>query len=113
MDENLEVETCRAYGTSHDHEETSKRNALFLIESSESLPDYDSDTLIEMKQAYEKGRYDDVADLAYLQDRRSRPSPQPPERRVNDETTLLREAPASPWHRVSELLEEVAEEQHR
>ena len=72
MEENLEVDAPRAYGTSHDHEETSKRNALFLIESSESLVDYDSDTLMEMKRAYEKGRYDDVADLAYLYDRNRR-----------------------------------------
>lgn len=110
MDENAEVESRRAYGTSHDHEETSKRNALFLIESSENLPDYDSDTLMEMKQAYKKRRYDDVADLAYLFDCRRRPLPQPPER----DTTLHRETPESPWHRVSELLEEVAEEeQHK
>lgn len=110
MKENLEeVETSPAYGTAHDHEETSKRNALFLIESSQHI-DYDSETLANMKRAYEKGSYDDVADLAYLYDRSRRPLAQPPESRVNDETTLCREEPESPWKRVSELLTEVAEE---
>ncbi len=113
MEEDLEVEARRRYNMSHDHEETSKRNALFLIESSEGLDDYDLDTLVEMKRAYEKGRYDDVADLAYLQDRKRRPSPQPPEEEINDSTTLHRESPKSPWQRVSELLTEVVEEDQR
>ncbi len=109
LEENLEVEARPAYGTSHDHKETSKRNALFLIESSQHI-DYDSDTLMEMRRAYDRENYDDVADLAYLHDRRRRPLAQPPERKINDETTLCREEPESPWKRVSELLTEVAEE---
>lgn len=107
---NLEVDTQQRYGTSHDHEITSKKNALFLIESSESLDDYDLSSLTEMKTAYKNGNYDDVADLAYLQDCRRRPGPQPPERRIDDSTTFYREKPKSPWQRISELLTEVVEE---
>lgn len=102
-------EATPAYGISHDHEETSRRNALFLIESSEQI-DYDSETLMEMKQAYEKGRYDDVADLAYLHDRNRRTAPQWAECQIDDKTTLCRDEPKNPWRRFSELLTEVAEE---
>lgn len=98
-------------GITHPHQETSKRNALFLIESSEGLTDYDSDTLMEMKQAYKKDCYDDVADLAYLYDRNRRPL-QHPETRREDNTTPCKK-PESPWQRVSELLMEVAEEDQR
>lgn len=107
----LEVNFHWADSTKHNHAETSKRNALFLIESSECLDDYNTNTLAEMRLAYERGNYDDVADLAYLQDRSRRPSPQPPESQINDNATLHREAPVSPWSRVAELLEEVAEDQ--
>lgn len=107
VQETLEVDMHPQIGITHPHQETSKRNALFLIESSEGLVDYDSDTLVEMKQAYEKDRYDDVADLAYLYDRNRRPLPQPPERQKNDNTC---KKPESPWRRISELLMEVAEE---
>jgi hypothetical protein len=91
----------------HDHEKTSKQNALFLIESSEALPDYDRNTLAEMKEAYDKGSYDDVADLAYLHDCQCRPQP-----RVIEEAEEAEEATKcrSPWQRISELLTEVAEE---
>ena len=109
--EDLEVVACLAGGTVHSHKETAKRNAIFLIESSERLEDYDVDTLAEMKRAYEKDRDDDVADLADLQDRNRRPAPMYPESRVNDNTTLRREAPISPWSRVAELLTEVADEE--
>ncbi len=112
MRENLEVEAIPAYGTTHDHEITSKHNALFLIESSEQI-DYDSDMLMKMKRAYERGNYDDVADLAYLHDRNRRSSPQWPKCQTNDETTLCREELASPWKRISELLTEVADEDQR
>lgn len=111
-EETLEINVH--YGTTHPHKETSKKNALFLIESSECLDDYDPNTLAEMKRAYETGHYDDVADLAYLHDRNRRPIPMYPEVQVNDDTILLRDDKGcSPWHRVSELLEEVAEEGQR
>jgi len=77
----------------HDHKETSKRNALFLIKSSERLPDYDSNVLTEMKKAYNEGSYDDVADLAYLHDR-NRSNPQLPESRITTFCRKLREC----WH---------------
>lgn len=95
--------------TTHPHEETAKRNALFLIESSESLNDYDSDTLMEMKRAYGRGNFDDVADLAYIHDRNRRSRLF--ERRVDDNTTSQNiYNNESPWHRFAELLEEVVEE---
>ncbi len=120
MNEELELLAYSHSSTPRSHEETSKQNALFLIESSEALDDYDSDTLAEMKQAYEKGRYDDVADLAYLHDRARRPRPQP---QGKDDTTLCCEEPhymdrsgpqrraKDPWCRISELLTEVVEDQ--
>lgn len=119
MEENLqiidlEVNSHWANSTKHDHAKTSKRNALFLIESSERLDDYDSDTLMEMKRAYERGNYDDVADLAYLQDRSRRPVAQSSDD-ADDSTPVdvpsLYSKNHSPWFRVAELLEEVAEDQ--
>lgn len=111
LKEELEVDAYPIGGTSHSHKETSKRNAIFLIESSERLEDYDADTLAEMKRAYENGNYDDVADLAYLRDVQRRPQPQIPERELDNNATLHRDEPKSPWNRVAELLEEVADEE--
>lgn len=96
-------------GIIHAHEETAQRNALFLIESSEARGDYDLDTIAAMRQMYERGIYDDVADLAYLHDRKQRPQPQTIDKipcSPNNETK-----PESPWQRFSELLTEVVEEE--
>lgn len=96
-------------GTLHPHNETAKNNAEFLIESSERIDYYDSDTLAEMKRAYEKDNFDDVADIAYLHDRCQRPQ-SPPERQQIDDKPQTPKKPESPWKRISELLAEVAEE---
>ncbi len=117
MNEELELLARSHSSTPRSHEETSKQNALFLIESSEALDYYDSDTLAEMKQAYDLFHYDDVADWAYLHDRARRPQP-----RGNDDTALCCEEPhcmdrhepqrlaKDPWCRILELLTEVAGE---
>lgn len=90
-------------GVSHSHEEFSKRNASFLIESSEKVPNYDQKVLREMKIAFEKGNYDDVADLAYLHDRNKRTV-------IRRETDIPVYKPESPWERFSDLLDEVVAE---
>lgn len=111
FEEATEVTAQSIYSRSHDHEETSKRNALFLIESSEKLESYDRDLLVKMRAAYNRGDYDDVADLAYLHDCNRRPVVQPPEQEVGEDT-VLREMPLSPWSRVAELLDEAVEEEN-
>ncbi len=56
----------------HDHMKTLKQNAAFLIEASEAIDDYDPATLEQMKAAFEKEDYDNVADLACLHDKSKR-----------------------------------------
>jgi len=70
---NLHVKDPKHFkNTIYDCKETTQQNALFLIESFKLIKNDESNTLIEMKQAYEKEDYDDVIDLAYLHDRYTR-----------------------------------------
>lgn len=107
--ENLEeIESCglSSSGIRHKHLEVLKRNALFLIESSEKIEDYDQDTLAQMKRCYERANYDDVLDLAFLHDREKRPL------RIGTflQTTTQERPPKPQMKTVVELLEEVAGE---
>lgn len=71
------------------HGNLMKRNAAWLIEASEKIKSYDTQTLDDMKTAYAQQDYDDVVDLAYLHDRENRPKKPAPKIHKNhiDEET--------------------------
>jgi len=74
MKENLEeTEPSTTYHYPAKHSEILQRNALFILESSEKIPNYDQETLVQMRTAYSRKCYDDVLDLAFLHDRKRRP----------------------------------------
>lgn len=98
-------------GIRHEHEETLKRNALFLIESSEKITDYDPKVLKEMKMAYELEDYDDVLDLAYLHDRKKRVK-QARETKLKAEPTASAELNRPFTHAMTTLIEAIAAEEN-
>lgn len=52
----------------HDHKETLKKNAQFLIESSRKLPDYSPTLLLSMENAFRRSDYESVVDFAMQHD---------------------------------------------
>lgn len=56
----------------HDHKETLKRNAQFLIESSRKLPDYSPVLLLSMENAFHRSDYEAVIDYAMQHDTNTR-----------------------------------------
>ena len=58
----------------HDPHEILKKNAEFLIESSEKIKNYDQKTISSMKKEYNKANYSNVINLAYTHDSKKRPN---------------------------------------
>jgi len=78
------INTKISQGFRHNPKDTLKRNAAFLIESSEKIG-YNQEVLFKMKKSFDLGEYDDVLDLACLYDREQRQVTRPA---INEEEDI-------------------------